>query len=471
MKVKNANGKILGNFVSLLSGEIIAKAFGFLTTIYLARTLGPEAFGILGFVWAVYGFFSFISNPGLDMIATRELAAGQVGATQTVRTVVSLKTLLTAGALALFILFAQVFVEDSTTTKVMMLQSLNFLVGIITLDFLYHALQQMKHVAFRRALFGFLYLVLVLWLVSDRVDVALVPLAMFGAGMISLGPQALLYIGKLRFRFPSGPALSRATLLRTALPLGASSFMLVIYGMIDTILLGFMRTQGEVGLYTAAVKIALLVGVIPSLLHQTFFPSLSAVSRNKEWREVLGLYIIVLTLGGFAMGGTGLFAAREVMTIIYGARYLGGVMALQILFFNIIIKFLAVAFANPMIALKMEKQYLFIVTSGAVVNIIFNILLIPSFGIEGAAAATVLSEIAVLINALFILKKHVQFRVGKLILLSLLQTAASFAGGEVGVALGVGGIGSGLIFMSIFLILFLFFRQNYRELVSEIVRP
>jgi len=103
------------------------------------------------------------------------------------------------------------------------------------------------------------------------------------------------------------------------------------------------------------------------------------------------------------------------------------------------------------------------------VNIVFNIVLIPSFGIEGAAVATVLSEIAVLINALLILRKHVQLRIGKLVLFSLLQTAASFTAGEVSIALGIGGIGAGLIFMSVFLILFLFFRQNYRKLVSEIV--
>ncbi|NOY06066.1 MAG: oligosaccharide flippase family protein [Chlorobi bacterium] len=205
MDAKNTTGKILGNFVSLLSGEIIAKAFGFLTTIYLARTLGPDAFGILGFVWAVYGFFSFVANPGLDMIATRELAAGRYGTTRMVRTVVSLKALLAGGAAVLFILFARIFVQDPVTSRVMMVQALNFLVGIITLDFLYHALQRMKHVAFRRALFGFLYLVLVLWLVRNQDNIALVPVAMFGAGALSLVPQVVIYFRKVRLRSNGDP--------------------------------------------------------------------------------------------------------------------------------------------------------------------------------------------------------------------------------------------------------------------------
>ncbi|NOY06067.1 MAG: hypothetical protein GXO82_05480 [Chlorobi bacterium] len=245
--------------------------------------------------------------------------------------------------------------------------------------------------------------------------------------------------------------------------------MLFIYGMIDTILLGFMRTQSEVGFYTAAVKIAILVGTLPSILHQTFFPSLSAYSKTREWRDVLGLYIIVLTLSGLAVGGAGLLAAREILVIVYGARYLGGVTAMQILFFNAVVSFLAVAFANPLIVIKKEKQYLLVVASGAIVNIILNISLIPSFGIEGAAVATVLSEVTVLITAAFILRKHVHFRTGKLILLSMTHTAISFAAGEVGVTLGFDGIYSGLIFISVFLILFLFFRKNYRKLTGEIV--
>ena len=65
---------ILTNFISLSGGELLSKGIAFITTIYLARVISPEGFGILGYTTAFITFFLLFIDFGFDVISVKKIA-------------------------------------------------------------------------------------------------------------------------------------------------------------------------------------------------------------------------------------------------------------------------------------------------------------------------------------------------------------------------------------------------------------
>jgi len=74
-------GSMAGAIAALGGGEILARLVAFATTTVLARRLGPEGFGILGFASALCGYFALAVGGGLNDLAARDVARHPAGAT------------------------------------------------------------------------------------------------------------------------------------------------------------------------------------------------------------------------------------------------------------------------------------------------------------------------------------------------------------------------------------------------------
>src|SRR3989338_9177639 len=68
------SNKIVNSILSLGSGAIVSRLVAFIGTTYLARTLGPAGFGIIGFAIAICGYLSIAVTAGFDNIGAREVA-------------------------------------------------------------------------------------------------------------------------------------------------------------------------------------------------------------------------------------------------------------------------------------------------------------------------------------------------------------------------------------------------------------
>ena len=96
--------------------------------------------------------------------------------------------------------------------------------------------------------------------------------------------------------------------------------------------------------------------------------------------------------------------------IIYGSKFTESIPVLKSLSFNIFSCYLAGSFANPVNTWGYHKEYLYIVSGGALTNFIGNLIFIPIYGISAAAITTILSEVVVFILAFYwsvrFFKKH-----------------------------------------------------------------
>jgi len=184
------------------------------------------------------------------------------------------------------------------------------------------------------------------------------------------------------------------TLLRHALPIGFSLAIAQIFFTVDTVMLGFMRSDEEVGYYNAAYKIIMLFIMVAMAYHDAIFPvishfyktSLDSLRKLVSGTERLMAAIAMpLAVGGFIL-------ARPIMDLLYGAGYEGGIIAFQILIWAVFILYINVGYSRGLLACNREKWYLAGAAIPAVINVIANFILIPPLGLIGAATGTVLAQ-------------------------------------------------------------------------------
>ncbi len=180
----------------------------------------------------------------------------------------------------------------------------------------------------------------------------------------------------------------------------------------DTIMVGWYRTIIDVGYYGAAQRIAQLVYIVPTLIATAFFPSMAKLIADKErFRRVLEKGLSLLSLVAIPATVGGALLSREMIVILYGKDYLPAVASFRLMCLTFLPIFLSSMFGNALFSLNKERKLFTYVLVGVLGNFLFNLLLIPFFGIEGAALSTVINQTIITLYLLYILRKEFHFSV------------------------------------------------------------
>jgi len=175
----------------------------------------------------------------------------------------------------------------------------------------------------------------------------------------------------------------------------------------DTIMLGYFCTSFEVGIYNAAQPTAKLIGIGSGAFATIFMPVVSELyARNKvdDLRNVFSIvtkWIFSITLPIFLL--MSLFS-EEIINIMFGSDYIIGASALRILAFSYFITSLFGLAAPLLQSYGRTRVIMGCGFIGAFVNFILNFLLIPLYGVSGAAVATGIST--VFVSAIFFLSVY-----------------------------------------------------------------
>jgi O-antigen/teichoic acid export membrane protein len=124
-------GAVARNFAYLLAAQIVAGLVGLASMAYLARTLGPETFGILGFGTAVIAYFGHLVVLGSDFYGSREIARHPEDAAWLVSRIVGLRLFTSVAALVLFGLVIWLIDQPATVKIVMAIQGIGLIVTLI----------------------------------------------------------------------------------------------------------------------------------------------------------------------------------------------------------------------------------------------------------------------------------------------------------------------------------------------------
>ncbi len=233
--------KVFGNILSLGVSEIVARGIGFFGIAFLARTLGPEGFGIIGFATAVYSYLALAVTAGFNDIGSREVASRPNKAANTAVNIILVRFAL---ALIIFVVVCSVvwFLDKWQTAElVVLLMSLSLFSLAIDTSWVYKGLERNHRVSVALVLGQTLYVGTLLLFVKDMNDVLIVPLAQFFGEMsttlLLLIPLLIpLYrLGGISLNLQEGWQILRSSGFWTV-----SRLLRAIIYSFDVVLIGFL---------------------------------------------------------------------------------------------------------------------------------------------------------------------------------------------------------------------------------------
>ena len=399
---------ILKSFISLSGGELLSKGIAFITTIYLARVISPEGFGILGYTTAFVSYFLLFIDFGFDVISVKKIANDKSIISKYVNNIISFRILL---ASLFFIILAMVVLLLNETLIIklaLLLTGVNLFVQAFTTEFVFQATEKIKYLSIKVVAKNVIILALVLLFVKSISDVLVVVGISVFANLV-MNIWLLNRYTKIFKRYSWSIKRNFLKVLFTeSFPLIISSFMISIYYNLDMVMLGNMKTQADVGIYNAAYKI-FMIGLIPlAAIVKIFLPSLSKVKEVELLKRTIKKYGIMMFTCGGLIAAVIYFSAEYSVSIIFGREYTNAVIPLMILALNILVISVNVFFGNPLTVWGKQKVYAVAITFGAIANITLNILLIPKYSYNGAAIATLLSEVVVFVGVFYLFNKNLK---------------------------------------------------------------
>ena len=449
--------KLFGNILSLGTSEIVARGIAFFGIAFIARKLGPEGFGIIGFATAVYSYLGLAVTAGFNDVGAREVASRPHKAADTavsvsfVRLIVALIIFVAVGA------FVWLFEIRKNTELVMLLMSLSLFALAIDTSWVYKGLERNHRVGIAVILGQILFVGTLLLFVKDANDVLVVPLAQFfgemSAALLLLLPL-LIPFGKISSNLREGWQLLQSSGYLTV----TRMLRAVIYSF-DIVLIGFWLGEREVGLYTAPYRICFVFVAIAAAIHISYLPSITrafAQSIKQAQTVAEGEINLGATIAAPLVVG-GMILAAPLLEFIFGAEYVEGAMALRLLLLSIGFIFIHAVNHNLLLVSNRTRTEMNFYIIAAAINVGLNLVFIRRYGIVGAAAVTALVEGLTLLMGLFVLyKAGIHLKVLRMMLppviASLLMGAVLVALGSgqmLFVLLAVGGV-SYLIFLVIF---------------------
>jgi O-antigen/teichoic acid export membrane protein len=198
------------------------------------------------------------------------------------------------------------------------------------------------------------------------------------------------------FKSDIKPTRMKRELLSFSLPLMLAVFMGSIMMWIDTLMLGYFRNAADVGVYNVAHPTAWLLCFIVAALSALFLPVITELyTRHKKgeleivsktvtkWVFYFNLPFLLLLI----------FFSKQILNVVCGPEYIAGYAALGILSFGFFVTSINMTSYHILNVLKRTKSIFCITAVCAAINVVLNIVLIPVWGINGAALASALTYI------------------------------------------------------------------------------
>jgi O-antigen/teichoic acid export membrane protein len=371
---------------------------------YIARMLGVSNFGVLNYAISFTVMFQGIASLGLSEILTRELINYSNQKSQILCTALFLRI---AAAIFLVVILNLISWFELPQVRLMIfIVSLSLVFrSFESLIFYFQSIVKSEKVSRIQITCTILISITKIYLISSNAAV------MSFAWVYSI-EWAIIGIGLLMAYLKAEPHHQWIVVWKWGKKLLLSSWTLMlsaaavnIYMRMDQVMIRQMINDTEIGYYAAAVRLTEFWYIIPMILCGTLFPAiLNARKISKELYQTR-----LLMLNAFLFWTSFIIAlfispwAYELITLLYDETYGPASTILAIHIWSAIFTFLGVSGSYWLMAENLQHISLLRTTIGLVVNFLFNILLIPTFGAVGAAAATLVTQILATTASLFLL--------------------------------------------------------------------
>lgn len=375
---------------------------GAIITFMVARLLGEEALGTYGVVMVWLAFLAPLTNLGLNNLVQKmaHQAATPLETQQYLQTAVWLRLLaglLCAGLMILgFVTFYPHYFQQGPWS-ISLLFVLQTFFSFILFEYEQNVAGHFRAVALGKVLISTVTLAARIWGLWSGLGVEflflIVGLEFLATGLMQYGWYRNYCKAQPALRFGYFSLTHAKEMLKRASWLWLAAVLSVIYLKIDTVMIEAMMGVAAAGQYTAVARISELWYVIPVTLAARYYPEMLK-AHQRSWPG----YLRVLRRRGLLFFGMALVisigmtaGAYWIMLVAYGEKFTGSTLVLQIHVWAGCFVFVRSLISQHLILTGNEPLSMLSHGVGALLNILLNYLLIPRFGLEGAAWATLIS--------------------------------------------------------------------------------
>jgi O-antigen/teichoic acid export membrane protein len=387
--------KYFSNTSWLLGERILRMGVSLFVGIYIVRYLGPEKYGLLSYTMSFVWIFSALLDLGHREIIVRELVLYPEQRNVILGSAILLRL---SGAVFLVSGVAvglQLVDNDEQTSLMIVIIALGMAFQSWELiDYYFQSQVQSKYTAWAQTL-----QLIVASLIKIYLIIWQAPLIYFAA-IFSLEYviTAALFLLIYKWQVGSFPIRNcnlkyAKQILKNSFPLLLTSMAILIYMKIDQVMLKELVDTETVGTYAAAVKLCEVWYHIPVIIAVSLYPAIIGV-KDKDpalyHAQLQKLYTLLVWVA-LVLAIPITFLADWIIYILYGNEYIESVIILKIYVWAGIFVSMSLANNKWMVIENLQNYILLTTLLGMSCNIIFNVILIPSYGAPGAAVATLIS--------------------------------------------------------------------------------
>ncbi len=415
---------------------LLTLIFPLITFPYSSRILGPDNLGKVHFAQSVVSYFAILASLGISTYATRE--AAKVRDDKEKLSIV-VKEVFLINLIATVISYCLLGISLILVPKFNDYKALiiicSSLIGFTTIGmgWLYQAVENYLYITVRSISFQIISVILLFTTVKTKDDYL-----MYAAVNIisNVGANILNFIHSRKYvTFRTTTKLNLLKHLKPIFILFATAITGTIYGSIDSTMLGFMSTDEQVGLYSAGIKIVHMInGLFPAIIIVTF-PRISYYLANKDEEKIYSLSSKTMNfLMCFSIPvSAGLFLLMEPLVLLFcGPKFQLAITISRIMCPYLIFSAVASFFGtNILVSYGKEKVQLYTMIAGAAIDIILNSIFIRTMGAEGAAIATLITQVIISMFYIAALKDFVRHlslikQTGQFIFAALIMSACVY---------------------------------------------
>lgn len=474
MGQKNKSLKL--NFLMNVMLTMSSFIFPLITFPYVSRILLPIGTGKVSFATSIVTYFSMFAQLGIPTYGIRVCATVRDDRKKLSKVAQELLIInLVMCILSYAVLFIAIFTVPRLKEEknLYIILSFTIILTSIGMEWLYKALEQYTYITMRSVFFKFVALVAMFLLVHKQEDYILYG----GITIMAASASNVLNLVNVHKYIDLKP-IGNYDFKRHIKPIViffAMSCATTIYTNLDTVMLGFMATDADVGYYNAAVKIkSILVSVVTSL-GAVLLPRASYYIQQgelKQFRRITSKALTFVFLIATPLMVYFIYFAKEGIYFLSGSAYESAVVPMQLIMPTLLlIGITNILGIQMLIPMGKEKVVLYSEIWGAVVDVIINAILIPKYAFAGAAIGTLIAEFVVFVVQFRFLKDEVKdafkrIHYGRILIAILLSSIGSlwikhFLVGNFKVL-----VMSAVAYFGIYGIVLLLFRE---EMVVEIV--
>lgn len=405
MKTKSIKSNYVMNSILTMSSFI----FPLISFPYISRILLPIGTGKVSFATSLISYFLMFSQLGIPTYGIRACAKIRDNREELTRTVHELFfiNLIMSGISYIVLFLTLAFVSKLWVDRTLyIIISFTIILSAIGMEWLYKALEQYTYITIRSIIFKIIALIAMFLLVHTQNDYVLYGgITIFAASASNI--FNFINVHKyIDFKPIGGYHLKRH--FKAIMIFFSMACATTIYTHIDTVMLGFMKTNEEVGYYNAAVKIKnILVSVVTSsgavlLPRASYYIETGLLNEFRRISRKMLNFVFLVSLP--LMLYFFLFAQQGVY-FLSGKAYAGSILPMQIIMPTLpLIGLTNVLGIQILVPLGKENTVLYSEIAGAITNLILNYILIPRFASSGAAIGTLVAEFVVFLVQFFALK-------------------------------------------------------------------